>query len=276
MPDDVAITAHLQARLHNLGRAQVNAIEAARWLGDVGLLDDSIARPGLPLRNLLRAGRIGHAYQLSNGRWFIGLGNEAAQASKSKPPAAPPGSTPPPALSITCGVQLNAFAATDFKRTDFETMGFCPFVTFEGIDFERIPRLPGVYAVLRENDDPPTFLDRNPAGWFRGVDPTAPVAELKARWPSGAHCVYIGKADMGASGRRGLRKRISEFRKFGDGLRIGHSGGRRIWQLADAASYVIAWKTVDEDPGDLEADLLQAFVRRYGALPIGNRTIGRR
>ena len=102
------------------------------------------------------------------------------------------------------------------------------------------------------------------------------TAELEASWPTGAHCVYIGKADVGSSGQRGLRKRISEFRQFGDGRRVGHSGGRRIWQLADAASYMIAWKIVDGDPGDLEADLLRGFVERYGVLPIGNRTVGRR
>lgn len=153
------------------------------------------------------------------------------------------GLNPAAGLSITADVQPlqpNALAATVFKRTDFEAMGFCAFEPFERMDLGSIPTLPGAYAALRDNDEPPTFLGPNPAGWFKGVDPTVSVAELEARWPARAHCVYTGKADVGASGRRCLRKRISEFRKFGDGLPIAHSGGRRIWQLADAANFVIA------------------------------------
>lgn len=155
-------------------------------------------------------------------------------------------------------------------------MGFSEFIRLEGIDLGRVPTPPGVYAVLRKNDHRPSFLARSPAGWFKGADPTAPIAELAARWPDGAHCVYIGKASTGATGRRGLRKRVTELRQFGDGHPVGHSGGRRIWQLTDAASFVISWKVLDHDPADLEADLWKAFVGRYGMLPIGNRMISRR
>jgi len=53
---------------------EVAAVEAARWLDSAGVLSDSDSRPGLPLRNLLRAGAIAGADQrppTKHGRWFI-------------------------------------------------------------------------------------------------------------------------------------------------------------------------------------------------------------
>jgi hypothetical protein len=133
-----------------------------------------------------------------------------------------------------------------------------------------------VYVVLRENDARPRFLAHSHAGWFKSQDPTTPTKLLERAWPDGAHCVYIGKAGAGADGDRGLQRRIREFRRYGDGQPVGHQGGRRIWQLADADDFVIAWKeTPDEEPEDVESALLHAFVAEYGVLPIGNRTMGR-
>lgn len=69
-----AINGYLQGRLRDLDRHEVPAVEAARWLDDAGLLNDSEARPGLPLRNLLRDGQILGADQRPtrrHGRWFI-------------------------------------------------------------------------------------------------------------------------------------------------------------------------------------------------------------
>ncbi len=73
---------------------------------------------------------------------------------------------------------------------------------FHGIDLDQVPCEPGVYVVLREKDSRPAFLDENPAGWFKGQNPTVPGAELEVAWPEGAHCVYIGKAAAGRRGRR--------------------------------------------------------------------------
>jgi hypothetical protein len=68
------ITAFLQGRLATLGLEDVAAVLAARWLDEAGLLGDSSSRPGKPLRDLMRAGKIGYAEQrppTPNGRWFI-------------------------------------------------------------------------------------------------------------------------------------------------------------------------------------------------------------
>jgi hypothetical protein len=60
----------LQAYVCAQPSGRVTAVEAARELDRLGILRDSSIRAGLPLRNLLRAGRIAHAYQ-EGGRWWV-------------------------------------------------------------------------------------------------------------------------------------------------------------------------------------------------------------
>lgn len=72
MPDLLAINIHLQDRLERDRRDEVRAPEAARWLDEAGQLADR--KGGLPLRILLRAGRIagqGQRPDRKNGTWFI-------------------------------------------------------------------------------------------------------------------------------------------------------------------------------------------------------------
>ena len=68
------INKHLQSRLVAQCRQEVNAVEAARWLDEHGLLADRKDRPGMPLRRLLRGGLIDGAEQRPRkpyGRWRI-------------------------------------------------------------------------------------------------------------------------------------------------------------------------------------------------------------
>ena len=72
MPDLYAINLHLQERLEQEWRDEVRAVEAARWLDKEGLLTDR--KKGLPLRGLLRAGRVAGQEQRpdqKNGSWWI-------------------------------------------------------------------------------------------------------------------------------------------------------------------------------------------------------------
>ena len=72
MPDLNAINLCLQDRLEREIRKEVTAAEAATWLDEAGLLQDDTN--GLPLRELLRAGRIaGHEQRPKkpNSRWWI-------------------------------------------------------------------------------------------------------------------------------------------------------------------------------------------------------------
>lgn len=66
-----AINSYLQDQLRERARSEVAAVEAAQWLDETGLLKDSQHRPGLPLRNLLRARKIVGQRQELNSRWFI-------------------------------------------------------------------------------------------------------------------------------------------------------------------------------------------------------------
>lgn len=276
MADPKRVSAFLQERLGRLGLNEVSAVDAAVWLDEAGLLADAPSRPGLPLRNLLRTGAIAAAEQRPpkpNGRWFI----RRAGADSALPGAVDARAKPAAATVRRDAPDEVSQSPFEFSVEGLRALGFQGFKCFKSLDLRHVPTGAGVYVVLRERDDRPKFLRRNPAGWFKGQDPTVPTAELEVAWPDGAKCVYIGKADIGTSGRRGLRKRIEEFRRYGDGEPVGHRGGRRIWQLADAGDFVIAWRaTPGSDPEVLEAQLLRAFVAQHGRRPIGNRTTGRR
>jgi hypothetical protein len=275
--DPEAISTFLQDRLTRIGVDEVSAVEAAVWLHESGLLRDSDSRPGLPLRNLLRKGVISAAEQRPprpNGRWFIvRAGRSRTARSDAVRDTGPLTARQTDAISRP----ERSGEPVVFTAEGLRAFGFVGFERFKGLDLNRVPTGAGVYVVLRESDARPTFLESNPAGWFKGRDPTVPIAELETAWPDGARCVYIGKADVGRTGRRGLRKRIREFRRYGDGEPVAHQGGRRIWQLADADDYIIAWQPTDRsDAAELEGRLIRAFVAAYGRRPIGNRTSGRR
>jgi hypothetical protein len=71
MQDVSQINQLIQSKLERNHQSEVTAVEAAQWLDKAGILKDSTHRPGLPLRNLLRAGLIDGQKQMPNSRWFI-------------------------------------------------------------------------------------------------------------------------------------------------------------------------------------------------------------
>lgn len=94
------------------------------------------------------------------------------------------------------------------------------------LDVERddVPNKPGVYVVLRESTDPPTFLAESPAGVRKGRNvPT--VEKLAAKWVDNCAVVYVGMTT------RPLAARLDEFREMGFGGK-NHYGGRNVLQLA--------------------------------------------
>ena len=58
------IIATLDKHLETNNKKSFTAVEAAAILDRLGILKDSSSRPGLPLRKLLRAGELPHAYQI--------------------------------------------------------------------------------------------------------------------------------------------------------------------------------------------------------------------
>lgn len=99
----------------------------------------------------------------------------------------------------------------------------------------------------------------------QGLNPTVSKPELLANWVSGAHAIYVGKADS-------LRPRIRQFMQFGAGKPIGHWGGRLVWQVEGFPAFVVAWKRPDtgQQARALESRLLEEFSRIYSRLPFAN------
>lgn len=71
MPNIELINKYIRMKLEKEGLDEVTAIEAAGWLNEAGILDDSRHRRGLPLRVLLRNNQVIGAYQTANRRWYI-------------------------------------------------------------------------------------------------------------------------------------------------------------------------------------------------------------
>ena len=149
----------------------------------------------------------------------------------------------------------------DLKVAGFT--GFVPVAELRDGALKMIPDTSGIYAVLRVSEGVPVFLETGSGGHFKGNDPNVPVEELVANWVDGTPVVYIGKATS-------LRKRISQYVRFGQGKPVGHWGGRYIWQLADASKLLFCWRIVNGDPDVVETGMICDFRENYGCRPFAN------
>lgn len=162
-----------------------------------------------------------------------------------------------------------------FIRAHLTGLGYEGFQRFSDLPSTHVSSSGGVYVVLREADDPPAFIPISQAGRYKGRDPSVAVDTLASAWVPGAHLLYVGRAGLGGDGRRGISRRLDEYRRHGSGEVVGHWGGRYIWQLADHDELRVAWKP-DDDPSGAEADLLDAFIGEHGRLPFANLRRGDR
>jgi hypothetical protein len=157
-----------------------------------------------------------------------------------------------------------------FSRHDLESAGFDGWASWEELaatDFGSVPSTPLVYVIYSDWGHDPTFLRTNPAGRFKGRDPSVPLAVLNANWVPGVSVLYIGKADRG-------RRRVKQFDRFGRGEPVGHWGGRLIWQIAEANRLLVAWREVprSERARAYEKRLLEHFLVLHRARPFANLT----
>ena len=130
-----------------------------------------------------------------------------------------------------------------------------------------VPARPGVYIVVTDARAP-AFLEIGTGGHFKDRDPNVGLQVLQDNWVPGTDILYIGKAGGGTSGST-LKKRLWQYLRFGRGEKVGHWGGRYIWQLGNAAELRIGWAGI-ADARAAEADLIRRFVGAHGKRPFAN------
>jgi len=146
-----------------------------------------------------------------------------------------------------------------WDRRGLEAVGFQGFIPFLGLSADLLPKGRGVYAVLREQLQRPTFLGTNVISRRKAYD----VDRLNSKWLDGQTVVYIGKAAPldGIYGRLGAFSRQSS----------SHTGGRALWQLSDARLLTVAWvETLDHGADTVETSYLRAFKELHGRYPFAN------
>lgn len=144
--------------------------------------------------------------------------------------------------------------------------GFSGFTTVENLyrnGYSAIPKVEGVYMILRLSDSAPKFVPKGTGGYFKDKEPNVGIDELAANWVNGTCVLYIGKATD-------LSKRLSQYMSFGHGRNVGHYGGRFIWQLSDCKDLVVCWKPTSGSARTEETSLIQDFVMQYGVRPFAN------
>ena len=152
-------------------------------------------------------------------------------------------------------------------------MKFKGFITIKELNENPniIPDIKGVYKVILKGSNP-LFIEKGTCGRFKEREPNVPIQVLKDNWISGTDVIYIGKAGS-PTGEATLRKRIKQYLKIGQGMKVGHWGGRYIWQLKDADQLQFCWcETPNEDPSEVESMLIQEFKEKHGARPFANLT----
>jgi hypothetical protein len=159
-------------------------------------------------------------------------------------------------------VRMNIWNAVESRGY---TMESATFAELRAGRISEVASTAGVYMVPSPTA-PPRFTDESVGGRFKDRDPSVPTAVLETKWVQGAPVLYIGKADQ-------LRRRIREFCAFGAGSKIGHWGGRYIWQLEGCQELIVAWvPTPGEDPREVERLLLKEFESEFASLPFANLT----
>ena len=140
----------------------------------------------------------------------------------------------------------------------------------------RLPNSKGIYFVVYPYMRPEgLFLPTGSGGYFQGKNPNVPIEDLRVKWVEDADILYIGKAGgayiNGKVSTATLKKRIIALLRFGNGKKVGHWGGRYLWQHKFSEDFKVYWHPCrDENPVYLEKELIAGFEKLYGKKPFAN------
>jgi|SRR5579863_3880025 hypothetical protein len=154
----------------------------------------------------------------------------------------------------------------DIRRGGF--VGEIAIAALQKSECRGVPKQPGVYLVLRPDAGPPNFLPEGTGGHLKGKDPNVEVGCLKNKWVEGAIVLYIGKTGPKTAT---LRSRLRQYMQFGQRKRVGHWGGRYIWQLRNSSDLLVCWKAIENlPPRNAERALIAQFRQAYDKPPFAN------
>lgn len=161
------------------------------------------------------------------------------------------------------------FSFKDYLKSE----SFSGFITVDSLmknSCSQVPNKKGIYFVIRNSIVSPVFLKESVGGHFKKKNPTVELMELENKWNYDSPIIYIGKAG-GDSSNATLQSRLQQYIKFGQGIPIGHWGGRYIWQLEDNRQLIICWKIIEnEDCRVVEKKLIEEFIIQFGKRPFAN------
>ncbi len=169
----------------------------------------------------------------------------------------------------------------DFSiNNEFDSLGFrvdgCYRVAelLNEANRKQIPKVPGVYAVLRLDAAIPEFIIWPFGDQYRKKGELLPLmydlSSLEKEWIRDTSILYIGKADNNLNERLGTY--LDYYCKLKDCQlthshinSVTHRGGRSVWQVKGAENFLIVWmETPGQIPRDVEKGLIQKFKALYG------------
>ena len=164
-------------------------------------------------------------------------------------------------------VEMNIENLDSIKKSGFN--GFKKIAELK-LNASPIPKIKGVYLVIRPDNSKVEFVENGTGGFFKDKNPNVAISELKNSWIEEAQIVYIGKAG-GSESDATLNSRLKQYLNFGQAKKVGHWGGRYIWQIKNIDDYIICWKELpDEEPRSVEIKLMELFRQKYNNLPFAN------
>ena len=159
-------------------------------------------------------------------------------------------------------------------KKELENDKFQGFVTIKELTANPllVQKSKGVYIILRKTLDSPEFMEVGTGGFFKDENPNVSISELQNNWVDDSPIMYIGKAG-GTGVKATLQARLKQYMEFGQGKKIGHKGGRYIWQLKDSQELIVCWKSLggDKEPRSVEHEMIEKFKQEHnGMRPFAN------